>query len=475
MTPIARRIARWVAEQSYDQIPESTVHEVKRRVIDTLGVAIGAYTAPPCRIARAVAESTHDTHAGTVWGTTHSSRPGLVAFANGTMVRYLDFNDAYISAECAHPSDNIPAAVAVAQSAGLGGKEAILGMVIAYEIQCRLCDAGALRLAGWDHVIYAALSTAMAAGKLWGLDEDGLVQALQMAGVCNIATRQTRRGHISVWHACAAGNASRNGVFAADLARRGLDGPNEIFEGSRGLMNQLCIPDVERLKLAESGHYRVSRCHIKAWPAGTFAQPAIDAILQLRPQIELEQVESIQIDTCEAAEAVMASEPQKWRPASRETAANSLPYCCAVALADGDVTPDSFAEERLTDPQMFDLMDKVKVAEDPELNRRFPEGIPARATIAMVGGRKVEQRVDYPRGHIRNPMSDDELVAKFRRLADGMITDETAERILAAAWRLEELTELRDLFEFGMIHPDANAAAMRPRALPKKLVKTDDA
>jgi len=453
MPTIGRRIAQWVTEQRYEQLADKTIHEVKRRVIDSLGTALGAYQAAPARITRAMAQSIQDTRGGTVWGTTHGTCPELAAFANGAMVRYLDYNDTYLSREPAHPSDNIPAAVAVAQTAGLGGREAILATVIAYEIQCRLCDADSLRKSGWDHVVYGALSSAMAAGKLWGLDEDGLEHALGLAGVCNIATRQTRTGQISMWKACAFSNAARNGIFAADLARRGMTGPYEIFEGPKGLLQQLSIPDVKNLVLADGGDYMIDRTYIKFWPAEYHSQSAIDAMLQLRPQIDAGSVESIHIGSFEAAVSIIGSEPEKWRPTSRETADHSMGYCTAVALLDGDVTRESFAESRLTDPQVLDLLDKTRITEEPELNPGYPEGIPNHITVAMSGGRTVDRRVDFPRGHAKNPMTDDEVVAKFRRLAAGVVTDQTAEKILDRAWHLDELKDLGELFGFEVIEP----------------------
>ena len=161
---IARKMAQWVNELKYEDLPEKTIHEVKRRVIDSLATTFGAYWSRPARIARAKAMAVNDPPpSATVWGTNHHTPPDLASFANGTMVRYLDYNDTYLSLEPAHPSDNIPAAVATGQTAGKNGKDIILAIVIAYEIQCRLCDAASLRAGGWDHVTYGALSTALAA------------------------------------------------------------------------------------------------------------------------------------------------------------------------------------------------------------------------------------------------------------------------------------------------------------------------
>ncbi|MCH7597185.1 MAG: MmgE/PrpD family protein, partial [Planctomycetes bacterium] len=379
---IARNMARWATQLKYEDLPDKTVHEVKRRVIDSIATTLGAYHSRPAKVARAKAMAINDPPpAATVWGTTHNTSTELASFANGTMVRYLDYNDTYLSKEPAHPSDNIAPAVAVAQNAGKTGRDLILATVIGYEIQCRLCDAASLRAGGWDHVTYGALSSALLAAKLWGLSEDQMEHALGIAGVCNITTRQTRTGQISDWKACAFSNAARNGVFATDLARRGLTGPNEIFEGPKGLMNQLNIHGVKDLVLGRDGDFMIDKTYIKFWPAEYHSQSAIDACLQLRPQIEGKKIEKIHIASFEAAVSIIGSEPEKLRPTSRETADHSMFYCCAAALTDGDVTLDTFKQERLTDPVLLDLIDRTEIVEDAELNKDYPKGIPNDITI----------------------------------------------------------------------------------------------
>lgn len=446
MATLGRRIAEWVSRISYDHLPAQTVHEAKRRVLDSIGCCLGAYRGAPAVIARGVAESAPDAGGATLWGTHHRCRPEYAVFANGAMVRYLDFNDTYLSLEPAHPSDNIPAAIAAAQAAGRGGRDAILGLLIGYELQCRHCDAASLRAHGWDHVTYGALSAAMAAGKLWGLSVDALEHALGLAGVCNIATRQTRTGQISMWKACAFSNAARNGLFAADLARRGMTGPHEIYEGPKGIFQQLTGPF--DLVLGHDGDFIIDKTYVKFWPAEYHSQSAIDAMLQLRPRIAGRPVKSIHIGSFEAAVSIIGSEPEKWRPTSRETADHSMGYCTAVALLDGDVTLQSFDERRLRDPKVLELLDKTTITEEPELNAGYPEGIPNRLTVTLEDGTVLEKRVDYPRGHAKNPMSDDEVIAKFRRLADGVVSADAAGRIIDFSMGLDALTDLASLFEF---------------------------
>jgi len=449
MGTMGSRLANWVAGLRYEELPPEAIHEAKRRVIDSIGCALGAYRSAPARIARLEAQDVSDACGATVWGTRHKTTPSLAAFANGTMVRYLDFNDTYLSKEPAHPSDNIPAALAVAQSADLAGKEALLGMVIGYEVQCRLCDAASLRARGWDHVYYGALSTALLSGRLWGLDAARLEHALGLAGVCNIATRQTRTGQLSMWKACAFANAARNGLFAASLARRGMTGPHEIFEGPKGIFRMLTGPF--ELELAGDGDFMINRTYIKYWPAEYHSQSAIDAALRLREEIGPARMEGISIGSFEAAVSIIGSEPEKWRPTSRETADHSMPYCVAVALLDGEVTLRSFEEERLRDPKVLALLDVTKVYEDPALNAGYPEGIPNHLRIRLADGRTLDQRVDFPRGHARNPMSDEEVVAKFDRLAEGVVSRATAERIVDRCWRLDKLTNVSELLEFAVL------------------------
>jgi len=449
---IGRKLAKWVHALKYEDLPDKTIHEVKRRVIDSLATTLGAYSSRPARVARAKAMAINDPPpAATVWGTNHNTSPELAAFANGTMVRYLDYNDTYLSLEPAHPSDNISAAVAVTENHGKTGKDMILATVIGYEIQCRLCDAASLRAGGWDHVTYGALSTALLAGKLWDLTEDQLEHALGLAGVCNITTRQTRTGQISDWKACAFANAARNGVFAADLAHRDLTGPYEIFEGPKGLMHQLGIPGAVEVVLGKDGDFMIDKTYIKYWPAEYHSQSAIDACLQLRPKIQGKKIEKIHIGSFEAAVSIIGSEPEKLRPTSRETADHSMFYCCAAALVDGDVTLPTFDDARLKDPVLLDLIDRTTIVEDAELNKGYPKGIPNDVTITCADGTKVNKRVDFPRGHAENPMTDDEVVAKFNRLSDGVIAPQTAKTILDKAWNLDGMTDITPLFTFKVL------------------------
>ena len=446
---LAHTLAERAHAVTFDGLSPETVHEVKRRVLDSIGCALGAWKSRPACVTRAVARAVQIADGASLIGSTHRTTPDLAAFSNGALIRYLDYNDTYLSREPAHPSDNIAAALAVGQACGADGRQIIAAIVLGYELQCRLCDVASLRAHGWDHVVYGALSTALLASRLYGLSVEQTVHALGLAGVCNFATRQTRTGQISDWKACAFSNAARNGVFAANLARLGMTGPNEIFEGPKGLFKMVTGPFDLRWSNGPDD-WMIRKTYIKFWPAEYHSQSAIDAVLQLRPQVgAADQIERILVESFEAAVSIIGSEPEKWRPTSRETADHSLGYCMAVALLDGDVTQESFSDARIRDPRVLGLLDKIEIVETKECNAGYPDGIPNKLIIRTKDGRELTKLVKYPRGHAGNPMTDEEVVAKFRRQAAAVVSSGTAQRIVDLAFSLDELDDVGPLLEFA--------------------------
>ena len=448
MPALAQTIAQWAREVRFEALGEKTVHETNRRILDSIGTALGAWTSRPGRITRNVARSVAIENGANLLGSNHRTTPDLAAFANGALVRYLDYNDTYLSKEPAHPSDNIAAAWAVGQVRGAAPRDIVAAIVLGYELQCRLCDAASLRAHGWDHVYYGALSTALMASRLYDLDIEQTVHALGLAGVCNFATRQTRAGQISDWKACAFSNAARNGVFAANLARLGMTGPNEIFEGPQGLFNMVTGP-FELAWSREPDDWMINKTYIKFWPAEYHSQSAIEAALALRGEIgDIANIESILIESFEAAVSIIGSEPEKWRPTSRETADHSMGYCVAAALRDGDVTRESFSDENIRDPELLGLLDKTRIVETDECNAGYPDGIPNKLIVKLRDGRTLEKKVTYPRGHAGNPMTDDEVIRKFKTLAQGVVSDATADRIVNQAMSFDKLDDVATLLAF---------------------------
>ncbi|HEY5595607.1 MAG TPA: MmgE/PrpD family protein [Nitrospiria bacterium] len=445
MTTVAEQLAAFAQRLTFDDLPETVVHEAKRRVIDSIGCALGAFDSVPCRIARKVARAVQSRCPATLLGTTHASSPDLAAFANGTMVRYLDFNDTYLSKEPAHPSDNIAAALAAAEAEGADGKDLITSIIIGYEIQCRLCDAAALRTRGWDHVTYGALSTALVAAKLMGLSETQMVHALGLAGVPNVALRQTRVGELSMWKGCAFANAARNGIFAALLARQGMTGPAPLFEGEKGFFNQVTGP-FRLPSLGEKGRpFKMMDTYLKFYPAEYHAQSAIEAALLLRPNFSPNDIHAITVKTFDVAVEIIGTGPEKWRPRNRETADHSLPYLVAAAFMDGKVGLEQFTDARIADPKLRALIQTVSVTADPELSQAYPDAMPNQVEVKTVRGRTFTQNVTYPKGHPKRPLSDREVEEKFILLTGRVLPKKQIRRLLDRLWKLDSLKKTDEL------------------------------
>lgn len=448
---LADRLADYTSQLSFEKLPGEAVLEAKRRVIDALGCAMGAYDAEPAQIARKVAQLSSNSNGATVLTTGHKTSPDLAAFASGVMMRYLDFNDTYLSKEPAHPSDNIAAVLAVAEAEKKSGKDIITAIVLAYEIQCRLCDAASIRSRGWDHVTYGAFSAGLAAGKLYGLSKQQLVHVQGLAATPNNALRQTRVGELSHWKGCAFANASRNAVFAATLAKHGMTGPSEIFEGEMGFWAQVSGPFELAPMGGEDGnpHFMINQTYVKHFPAEYHSQSAIEAALELRAQIGAEnidqKIESITIESFDAAVDIIAGFVEHWAPKSRETADHSMPYCVSAALMDGDITLDTFSDTRIQEPKLRALIQKVKVNRNAEMTAGYPEGIPNLLVIKTTDGKEYSKKIAYPLGHNRNPMNDVDIEKKFRSLALRWMSEANADRILKALWSLETCTGISQI------------------------------
>jgi 2-methylcitrate dehydratase len=437
---IADDLGSWAAALRFDDLGGHAVHTVRQRLVDSLGCGLGAFDAEPSRAARRLARAVAP-GPSTVLGTRHGTTADVATFVNGTMVRHLDFNDGYLGLEPGHPSDNIPACLAVAEAEGRSGRALVPAVALAYEVQVQLQDAANLYRRGWDHANYVLVSAALAAGKLMGLDAGQLTQAVNIALNGHIAMRQVRAGELSSWKGSSAPNAARNGVFSAWLAREGFTGPAPVFEGEMGFMRQVSGSFV--LEPATfprtSGHsYAVSRTLTKLLPTNGEMQTAVWATLALRERIaDLREVDRIVVDTTHIGWAVLGKDPEKWRPTTRETADHSLPYTVARVLVDGELTASSYHPDALTDPAVGSLMARVEVREDPALTAMLPTRIPNRVTISLASGDELVREVhDAPGGH-QTPMTDEQFEQKFVGLVEPVATAARCARMLDEIWNVD--------------------------------------
>jgi len=445
---LAERLADYAYHLSYLDLDSETINEAKKRFVDALGCAVGSYNEQPIKIARKVALTTGKGDS-TVLGTRAKVPTDTATFVNGLMIRYFDFNDTYLSKEPAHPSDNIGATISVAEKQGASGKELILSTILAYEVQCRLCDAADIRHRGWDHVCYGLVSSALAAGKLLGLRRDQLTNAVNIALNAHIAMRQVRSGELSMWKGASFAEAARNAVFAALLAGAGMEGPSPIFEGDMGFFRQVSGPfdiDVTRFG-GRSGSYKLNETCVKYWPVEYHAQTAVWAAVELRKEInDPSQAESVLIETHEAGYSILGKDREKWIPATKETADHSLPYIAAVCLINGKIENSDYSQRRLRDPNVLKLVKKIRVIEDPALTKLYPHaGMPNRITVTLGGGEAASAEAFIPRGHPLNPMKERELESKFRSLVKRVLGRKRTEEALQCLWSLEKVKDAGDV------------------------------
>ena len=442
---LAEQLADYVHSINYQDVPENVVHETKKRIVDSLGCAIGAFNVDPVKISRKVAEAARDSQGSTLFGTRKKTTPDLAAFVNGIMVRYFDYNDTYLSKEPAHPSDNIGPCFSVAESERVTGRDLLLSIILAYEIQCRLCDAADIRHRGWDHVCYGLPSTALAAGKLMDLDSQQMTQSVNLSLNSHITMRQVRAGELSMWKGCSFANAARNGVFSALLAREGMTGPSPIFEGEMGFFKQVSGPFEMNIDDfgGRNGSFKIAETYLKFFPAEIHSQTSILAALEARKEIaNPEDIVSVEIASHEAGYTILGRDPEKWNPMTKETADHSLPYIVAMAMFEGRIDNSTYSEKKYRDRKIIDFLKKITVIEDKELSARYPEAVANRITVKLASGTVITKQADYHKGHPKNPMSDKEVENKFERLTRKYLTKNQSRRILDTIWSLEKASEV---------------------------------
>jgi 2-methylcitrate dehydratase len=360
----------------------------------------------------------------------------MAAFANAVMIRYLDFNDVNKALRMGgHPSDMIPAILAVADAHHVPGNRGILGVVAAYQ------GFGAIpvhvKKRGWDQGIMVATGVAMGLSAVLGLDAARAANAISLAVTPNLPLCVTRRGALSMWKNAASAATDRAAIFATELAAKGMTGPAKAFEGTHGLWDQATGPFEAEIDPDRFG-YRVNQSDIKAYPSCGSTQAVLWTLLEMSGGITADDVISVDVRTHWDTWFETGNEPEKWDPQTHETADHSLPYLMATALRERKVTMASFADEAIRDPSLRPLMNRIRITEDPELTALRPAQTLSDVEITTRSGGRVSARTGIPRGDHRNPVSDAELEEKFRGMANLVTSPEQTEAVLADLWRLAE-------------------------------------
>jgi 2-methylcitrate dehydratase len=459
--PRERELAWRLAEVACDPVPvEPEAAEMAiNRLLDDVAVAVAALDRDPPSAARAQALAHRRRGGATLLGLGPEIRVAAewAAWANGTAVRELDFHDTFLAADFAHPGDNIPPLLAVAQQCRRSGADLVRAIVTAYEVQVALTRAIDLHRHRIDHVAHLGPSVAAGLGTLLGLAVEVTYQAINQALHVTTATRQSRRGSISSWKAFASAHAGKLAIEALDRAMRGQSSPAPIWEGEDGVIAWLLDgPDTCYLvTLPEPGEPRraILDTFTKAHSAEYQAQAFIDLAFRLRDRIgDTGKVERVVLHTSDHTHSVIgtgAGDPEKLDPsATRETLDHSVMYIFAVALQDGRWHHvDSYTPERAARPDTLRLWQRVATVEDPAWTARYHDPDPTRrafggrAEVHLAGGEVLTGELAVADAHPQGaaPFTRPEYLAKLATLAEGVVVRAELDRFVAQVDRLGEL------------------------------------
>ena len=448
-TTLVERMAQFAVRASYDDVSEVAREQLKIRVLDSIACAIGALDGGPPALVRAQVEEFDASGPCSLIGGGVAS-PDRAAFYNSALVRYLDFNDSFLAkGETCHPSDNLGAVLAAAEYAGTSGRDFLAALALAYQVQCRLSEVAPVRDAGFDHVTQGAYAVAAGCARVLGFDAIRTGHAISIAGTAFNALRVTRTGQVSQWKGLAYPNLAGAVIGTTLLAGRGVTGPREVFEGEKGFMD--AVSGYFELNWDMEDLERVTRTILKKHNAEIHSQAVLEAVLELRNResFSARGVERVEVDVFDVAYRIIGGgeEGDRTLVRSREAANHSLPFLVAVALLDGEVTPEQYLPARMLADDVQALLRRVTVRPDAGFSRRFPDEMPCRVRVTLRDGRVLAaEAADYP-GFVTRGRTWAFVREKFERLAAAHNTVDLRDRITAAVAGLDRLrvTELTSL------------------------------
>jgi len=440
---ISRQIAEFAVNLKYDDLPEKVVHEAKRYLYDSIGCAYGGYHTKDVNILRDIYIGMGGKGEATLFGFGDKIPAVNATLVNSLMIRALDFNDIYWKEDPSHPSDLIPAALCVGEMVGASMKDVIVAIVLAYEFEQRICEFAVpgVRERKWHHATLTQFVSPLVAGKLLGLTVDQMVHAIGINGSHNHTIGCPTAGKLTMMKNTVDPMAVQSGVFAALMAQKGYSGTEAVFEGKEGLMD-VFGPDWDLGKMTDGlGEcYRIMQCGMKAFPTEALTHTHLSATLNVVKgnNISHDQIAEVTITTIARACDILF-DPHKYRPESRETADHSLPYCIACVLVDHQISTQSFSDEKLADKRIWGVIDKIKGEASDEFEKMFPAKQPSKVVVKTTDGKEYSEYLEYPKGDPREPMSMDDLEAKFNGLSMGLLSEDRQKEIKEKTFTCETM------------------------------------
>ena len=445
---IARQMAEFAVGLKYEDLPENVIHEVKRFLYDSIGCAYGSMGTHDVKSMLEVYQDMGGKAESHVIGFGDQLPAVSTALVNSLMIRALDFNDIYWKDDPSHPSDIIPAALSAAEKVDASMKDVIVAIVLAYEFEMRLClfAKPGVRERKWHHATLTQFVSPIVAGKILGLNVEQMVNAIGINGSHNHTIGCPTAGKLTMMKNTVDPMAVQSGVFAALLAQKGYTGTEKVFEGKEGFMDafigwnakdETVKPtdmegrdgvsswawDVDALVGNLGQNFKILECGMKAFPTEALTHTHISCALNavIKNNLDYKDIKEVKVTAFAQAYDILF-DPTKYRPESRETADHSLPYCMAAAIVDKKITTQSFSEEKLKDPAIFEVIDKIKGEPSLEFEKMFPAKQPSKVVVTTNDGQTFEEYLEYPKGDPREPMTQEDLQNKFNSLAEGVLS-----------------------------------------------------
>ena len=454
-------LAKYAARASFSDLSAESRRQLPIHILDSLGCCIAALGAGPVQACRdQVAEFGGVGPCALIGG--GQANPIYAAFWHTAVVRYVDFMDNFLAqTETCHTADNFGVALTISEYTGASGRDLMLGVALAYTVQSRFVDRANFMTSGFDHTTQLAFSHNAAAGRLLGLSEQQIANAIAMAAVSDASFAVVRAKPLSQWKGLASAQSAVGSMNALFLARRGVEGPLRVIEGPLGIDHLLRMNI--HIDWDKQGYEGVVESTIKKYNSMIHTQSAVHCMVELAQQNKFDpgKVVSIEAEVFQLAYDFAGGGLYGVDKVIRtkEQADHSLPYLLAVAMLDGDVMPAQFQPERIIKPDVQGLLKKVSIRPNHEYTGEYPAKMPAKITVRLQDGRVIEHEVqDYP-GLASHPFSWEDSVEKFDRLVAGRADEGLSGEIKDAVRSLESI-QVRDLMQLlGRVRAAASATS----------------
>ncbi|MQA76892.1 MAG: MmgE/PrpD family protein [Streptosporangiales bacterium] len=441
-------VADFASALDFDDIPSDVVDRAVIDIMDALGCAMFGQNLTIARqLERALLEPAGAGPA-TIWGSDRTAAPETASLVNGTLVHSFELDDLHHTA-ILHPGGvALSAALALGESVGVSGRDLLTAQVVGIEVSSRvgLAVGPSMLGRGWhNNGVLGVFASASAASRVLRLDPAATRNALGVAGSLAAGLMASQYG--SMVKRMHAGHAAQTGVRSAVLAREGFTGIDDIFAEGYGNFLPAFADSWDRGELtSELGRrWETSNVGFKRFSCCGSNHSTIDVLLDLRARHSFvgSDVDEIAI-TCSSSNREHVGWP--YRPDTVTTAQMNLAYCAAVTLIDGECFVEQFVEERLDDPAVLALVDRVRITADPAIDARGRAGRhEVTVDVRLRDGRRLRGAATSPRGSASAPLTQDELIAKFVRLASTRMDRGRVDVLVSTVQSLPDVSDVRDM------------------------------